>query len=82
MNGADLGANQEAGRFCGKVLYSPQRCGTPDTMAILALVVVLTMAVVHWFLTPLMGIGTELFNLAPLGWLVLAAAVWLFAGER
>ena len=51
-------------------------------MAILALVVVLTMAVVHWFLTPLMGIGTELFNLAPLGWLVLAAAVWLFAGKR
>ncbi|MCT0225559.1 hypothetical protein [Synechococcus sp. CS-1328] len=51
-------------------------------MAILALVVVLTMAVVHWFLAPLMGIGSELFNLAPLGWFVLAAAVWLFAGER
>lgn len=48
----------------------------------LALLVVLPMALVHWVLQPLTSLGTDLFNLAPLGWGLLVVLVWLFAGSR
>ncbi len=48
----------------------------------LSLLVILPMALVHWVLGPLMSAGTDLFNLAPLGWGMLLLLVWLFAGSR
>ena len=46
----------------------------------LLLVVLLTQALSHWLLVPLVHLATPLFNLAWLGWLLLAGIVWLFAG--
>ncbi|MCP9859597.1 MULTISPECIES: hypothetical protein [unclassified Cyanobium] len=46
----------------------------------LLLVVFLTVGLSHWFLVPLVHLATPLFNLGWLGWVGLAALLWLFAG--
>ncbi|MBW4530937.1 hypothetical protein [Synechococcus sp. CCY 0621] len=46
----------------------------------LLLVVLLTVGLSHWLLVPLVHLATPLFQLDWLGWLALAALLWLFAG--
>jgi hypothetical protein len=44
------------------------------------LLVLLTLALSHWLLEPLMALATPLLNLSWLGWALLAVLLWLFAG--
>jgi hypothetical protein len=46
----------------------------------LLLVVLLAVGLSHWWLVPLVHLLTPVFNLGWLGWLALAALLWLFAG--
>lgn len=50
-------------------------------MAALGLLLLITSALCHWLLEPLLAIGTALLNLTALPWLVLAVGVWLLAGR-
>jgi hypothetical protein len=44
------------------------------------LVVLLSVALSHWLVEPLVRLATPLFNLDWLVWGLLAVVVWLFAG--
>jgi hypothetical protein len=46
------------------------------------LLVLLTAAVSHWLVEPLVVLVTPLLTLSWLGWALLAGALWLFAGGR
>lgn len=50
-------------------------------MAALGLLLLITDALSHWLLEPLLAVGTWLLNLAALPWLMLAVAGWLLAGR-
>jgi len=49
-------------------------------MAALGLLLLITDALSHWLLEPLLALGTWLLNLAFLPWVVLALGAWLLAG--
>lgn len=49
-------------------------------MAVAILLVLLTLAVSHWFLEPAIRLLTPLLDLSWIGWILLVAALWLFAG--
>ncbi|WP_216905012.1 hypothetical protein [Synechococcus sp. CCY 9618] len=44
------------------------------------LVVLLSVAMSHWLVEPLLRLTTPLFELDWLGWIVLAVILWLFSG--
>ena len=44
------------------------------------LAVLLSLALGHWLVEPLVRLATPLFDLDWLGWVLLAVVVWLFAG--
>jgi hypothetical protein len=46
----------------------------------LLLLVLLEVSLSRWVLAPLVHLATPLFQLDWLGWLALAALLWLFAG--
>lgn len=50
-------------------------------MAGLALVLLITHALSHWLMVPLLAAGTWLLKLAVLPWLLLALVAWLLAGR-
>lgn len=50
-------------------------------MAALALLLLITTALCHWLLEPFLALGTWLFNLALLPWLLLGVGGWLLAGR-
>jgi hypothetical protein len=45
------------------------------------LLVLLTLAVSHWFLEPLVRVATPILDLSWIGWSLLIACLWLFAGD-
>lgn len=47
----------------------------------LILLTLLTMALSHWLFEPLLAASTPLLTLGWFGWVVLAAAIWAFAGS-
>jgi len=49
-------------------------------MGAAALLVLITLALSHWLLEPLLGLATPLLNLSWIGWAGVAAVLWLFAG--
>ena len=51
-------------------------------MIALVLVIVGVLSLYHWLLTPFEYLVTPLLSLTWLGWILLALAVWLFAGGR
>lgn len=50
-------------------------------MLSLILLALVTLALSHWLFEPLLAFSTPLLALGWLGWVVLAAAVWAFAGS-
>ncbi len=50
-------------------------------MLSLILIILLTVAVSHWLFEPLLAALTPLLALAWIGWALLAAALWAFAGN-
>lgn len=50
-------------------------------MAGLGLLLLITLALGHWLLLPLLDAGTWLLNLTALPWLPLALGAWLLAGR-
>jgi hypothetical protein len=50
-------------------------------MAALGLLLLITDALCHWLLEPLLALGTWLLNLAGLPWLPLLLLGWLLAGD-
>jgi hypothetical protein len=51
-------------------------------MIALVLVIVGVLSLYHWLLTPFVHLATPVLSLTWLGWVLLALAVWLFAGGR
>ncbi len=49
-------------------------------MVAVVLLVLLSVALSHWLVEPLVRLTTPLFDLDWLGWLALAVIAWLFAG--
>jgi Na+-translocating ferredoxin:NAD+ oxidoreductase RnfA subunit len=45
----------------------------------LVALVLLVLALCHWALEPMVGIGTPLLELRALAWLLVLAGLWLFA---
>ena len=50
-------------------------------MLSLILLALVTVALSHWLFEPLLAFSTPLLALGWLGWVLLAAAVWAFAGS-
>ena len=50
-------------------------------MASVVAVVLLTLVLSCWLLEPLVGALTPVLNLSWLGWVLLAALLWIFAGS-
>ena len=50
-------------------------------MLSLILISLLTVAVSHWLFEPLLAVLTPLLALGWLGWALLVAALWAFAGS-
>jgi hypothetical protein len=48
----------------------------------LTLVILLTLVLSHWLLEPIVVLATPMFQLSWIGWALLIAALWCFAGER
>ena len=46
------------------------------------LLVLLTVALSHWLVEPLVLLATPLLTLSWFGWALLAGGLWLFAGGR
>lgn len=51
-------------------------------MAALALLLVITLAVAHWLLEPLLELLLAPLELTGLPWLLMLAGVWLLAGGQ
>jgi hypothetical protein len=49
-------------------------------MAAVVLLALITLALSHWLVEPLLGLGTPLLDLSWIGWAVLVTLLWLFAG--
>lgn len=49
-------------------------------MTAVILLVFLTLTVSHWLLEPLLRLLTPVLELAWMGWILLIASLWLFAG--
>jgi hypothetical protein len=45
------------------------------------LLVLFTLALSHWFLEPFASLATPILDLSWLGWGLLLALLWLFAGK-
>ncbi len=50
-------------------------------MLSLVLLTLVTVALSHWLFEPILAFSTPLLALGWLGWVLLAAAVWAFAGS-